>query len=41
MIEHLDYVSIKIITSIQSIASIKRKIRINLLPTKLKIPMEE
>ena len=41
IIEYLGYSLVKIIIRIQSLTSIKRKIRIDLLPTKLKVPTEE
>ena len=41
MIEHLGYSPVEIITGIQPLTSIERKIRIDSLPTKLKVPTEE
>ena len=41
MIVHLGYSPVEIITRIQPLISIERKIRINSLPTKLKVPTEE
>ena len=41
MIEHLGYSPVEIITRIQPLTSIKRKIRIDLLSTKLKVLIEE
>ena len=41
MIEHLDYSPIEIITGIQTLISIERKIRIDSLPTQLKVLTDE
>ncbi len=41
MIEHLGYFPVEIITGIQPLTSIERKIRIDSLPTQLKVPTEE
>ena len=41
MIEHLGYSPVKVITGIQPLTSIESKIRINSLPTQLKVPTEE
>lgn len=41
MIKHLGYSPIEIITAIQPLTSVERKIRIDSLPTQLRIPIEE
>lgn len=41
MIKHLGYSSVEIMTEIQRLTSIESKIRIDLLPTQLKVPTEE
>ncbi len=41
MIEHLGYSPVEIITGIQPLTSIEQKVRIDLLPTQLKVPTEE
>ena len=41
MIEYLDYSLVEIITGIQSLTSIERKIRIDSLSIKLKVPIEK
>ena len=41
MIEHLGYSPVEIITGIQPLTSVERKIRINSLPTQLKVPTDE
>ena len=41
MIEHLGYSPVEIITGIQPLTSVERKIRIDSLPTQLKVPTDE